>query len=435
MYETARPQSILLVDDNDVNRQLVRHILADSYPLVYEAADGNECLRAMEQHDVDLVLLDLNMPQKSGFEVLIEMQAMTGKRNPAVIVVSADSDPTTISRTFQLGAADYVTTPFNRYELLARVRTHLALHNREQELEERVQARTAELLESNRRLQETHGQLLQAEKMASLGQLAAGVAHEINNPVGYIGSNMDTLGNYFSDLLALIEAYQQVESSIGDIDLKDKLQELKCVLNLDFLKEDIPHLVDESLQGVDRVRQIVADLKGFSHPRQQQWQRVNLHDTVNSALNIVHGQLKYKAEIVRQFGELPDIECIAPQINQVLVNLLVNAGQAIAKHGTVTIATGTADSLEKPATGAVFVSVSDTGIGMSAQTQMKIFDPFFTSKPVGEGTGLGLSVSYGIVQHHRGEIRVDSTPGRGSCFTLILPIDQPGLPAAVKPVA
>ncbi|TQV71796.1 response regulator [Exilibacterium tricleocarpae] len=427
MYKPPRPQSILLVDDNDVNRQLVRHILADTYPLVYEAADGNECLATLQKYDIDLVLLDLNMPEKSGFEVLTELQRNGAKRNPAVIVVSADSDPASISRTFQLGAADYVTTPFNRYELLARVHTHLALHNREQELEERVQERTAELMETNRRLQETHGQLLQAEKMVSLGQLAAGVAHEINNPVGYISSNMDTLRAYFDDLLAVLDAYQETEESINNIQIKDELQELKCRLNLDFLKEDIPHLVDESLQGVRRVKQIVADLKGFSHPEQQEWQQVDLHDTINSALNIVHGQLKYKAEVVKQFGELPPIECIAPQINQVLVNLLVNAGQAIEGRGTITLVTGLATDIKTRVAGdAVFVSVSDTGIGMSADTQMRIFDPFFTSKPVGEGTGLGLSVSYGIIENHRGEILVDSRPQQGSCFTLILPVTQTG---------
>ncbi len=414
-------QAILLVDDNDLNRRLVRHILSDTYTTIYEATNGNECLASLDKHDIDLVLLDLNMPEKSGYDVLTELQQRQKTNStPTVIVVSAESDPNSISHTFQLGAADYVATPFNREELLARVRTHLALHNREQELEQRVQERTAELMDSNRRLKETHGQLLQAEKMASLGQLAAGVAHEINNPVGFINSNLGMLEEYFNDLMQLLDTYEKNESCISSPDVLDQLQELKCRINLNHLKTDIRELVNESLQGVKRVTQIVADLKGFSHPEQQEWKRMDIQAIVNSALNIVHGELKYKAEIIKRYNDPEPIECIAPQINQVLINLLINAGQAIRDKGTITITTGALEAGEPR----VFVSILDTGMGIPTEIQKKIFDPFFTIKPVGEGTGLGLSVSYGIIQNHRGEIHVESQPNQGSCFTVILPVNQ-----------
>ncbi|MBB3167282.1 response regulator [Simiduia aestuariiviva] len=418
-------QAILLVDDNDINRRLVRHILADEFPEVYEAVNGLECLSQLTKYAVDLVLLDLNMPEKSGFEVLEELPTLSLTRTPTVIVLSADNDPETISRAFHLGAADYVSTPFNRDELLARVRTHLAMHNREQYLEQRVDERTRELQAMNARLQEATAQLIQAEKMVSLGQLAAGVAHEINNPVGYINSNLDTLHAYLGDLWRLVESYEALESELPDSELLRDLRLLKQRLDLPYLREDCSHIIDESRQGVAHVKQIVSDLKGFAHPEQKAWQEVDLHQLLRSSLNIVSNELKYKCEVVLNLGELVPIQCIGPQISQVLLNLLVNAGQSMADFGRIEVRSGVEDAGDY-----VWLSIEDNGKGMALDVQRKIFDPFFTTKPVGEGTGLGLSVSYGIIQMHRGEIQVQSTPGCGSCFTLRLPVIQPNLPSA-----
>jgi signal transduction histidine kinase len=413
------PESILLVDDNEINRRLVSYILSADYGAVQEAADGHQCLEALANQNFDLVLLDLNMPNKSGFEVLEELQLVSSPRSPVVIVLSADNDPETISRSFQLGAADYLTTPFNRDELLARVKTHLALHNREQYLEERVQKRTAALMETNQRLKEATSQLIQAEKMASLGQLAAGVAHEINNPVGYINSNLDTLRAYTKDLLEMIEAYRKFEMSPNDASMGETLRELRKKIDLDFLQKDIHHLIVESLQGVNHVKQIVSDLKGFSHPEEKEWQKVDLNEVIDSSLNIVNNELKYKAEVIKHYGELPPLQCITPQIKQVLVNLLVNAGQAIDERGSITIETGCDEDKQN-----IYIHIQDTGQGIDDDTLQKIFDPFFTTKPVGQGTGLGLSVSYGIIQSHRGTISVASEKGKGSRFTIKLPVNQ-----------
>ena len=413
-------QAILLVDDNPVNRQLVKRILAGNYPDVQEATNGRECLAALNQRDFDLVLLDLNMPEMSGFDVLRALPELAIKRIPAVIVLSADSDPAAISQSFQLGAADYVTTPFKRDELLARVKTHLALFSREQYLEERVMARTAELLATNHQLKAANRKLLQAEKMASLGQLAAGVAHEINNPVGYINSNLDTLKAYVGDLLELLNLYQGSDSQLPDSGLKNTLQAAKKRIDLDFLSNDIQHLIDESLQGVSRVKQIVNDLKDFSYPEELEWQLFDIHQGINSTLNIVHNELKYKADVETRLGRIPEVECIGPQINQVLLNLLVNAGQAMTHFGKIIIETG-----HHTGTDQVFIKVTDSGSGIPTEIQQKVFDPFFTTKAVGEGTGLGLSVSYGIVQAHGGSIEVESREGQGSTFTLTLPVKQP----------
>ncbi len=413
------PESILLVDDNAVNRRLVRYILSNDYEGVQEATDGEECLTALSQHPFDLVLLDLNMPKISGFEVLKELKSANMPRSPAIIVLSADNDPDTISRALRLGAADYLTTPFNRDELLARVKTHLALHNREQYLEERVQKRTAALMETNQRLKEATHQLIQAEKMASLGQLAAGVAHEINNPVGYINSNLDTLSSYTKDILGLIEHYRKLEDSPDDKALAELVREDRQRIDLDFLQDDIKHLIKESLQGVSHVKQIVSDLKGFAHPEEKEWQTVDLNEVIDSTLNIVNNELKYKTEVVKKYSDIPPLECITPQIKQVLLNLLVNAGHAIDEHGKITIATELDDSKQN-----VQIHIEDTGQGIGEENRKKIFDPFFTTKPVGQGTGLGLSVSYGIMQSHRGSIDVVSEEGKGSCFTLTLPLHQ-----------
>ncbi len=413
------PESILLVDDNEINRRLVSYILSNDYGAVQEAADGHQCLEALATQSFDLVLLDLNMPNKSGFEVLEELQLASTPRSPAVIVLSADNDPETISRSFQLGAADYLTTPFNRDELLARVKTHLALHNREQYLEERVQKRTAALMETNQRLKETTSQLIQAEKMASLGQLAAGVAHEINNPVGYINSNLGTLQAYVADFLEMIAGYKEFEKNPNDTAIIEHLHTLRKKVDLDFLQEDIQHLITESMQGVKHVKQIVSDLKGFSHPEEKEWQTIDLNEVIDSSLNIVNNELKYKAEIIKRYGELPPLRCITPQIKQVLVNLLVNAGQAIDERGSITIETESAPDKQS-----IYIHIQDTGHGIDDDTLQKIFDPFFTTKAVGQGTGLGLSVSYGIIQSHRGTISVASEQGEGSRFTIKLPVNQ-----------
>ncbi|UTA48616.1 response regulator [Simiduia sp. 21SJ11W-1] len=420
-------QAILLVDDNDINRKLVRHILADEYPELYEASNGLQCLALLREQPVDLVLLDLNMPEKSGFEVLEELPDLPLSRSPTVIVLSADNEPNTISRAFHLGAADYVSTPFNRDELLARVRTHLALHNREQHLEQRVQERTQELQTANARLQEATAQLIQAEKMVSLGQLAAGVAHEINNPVGYINSNLDTLNAYLGDLWRLLEAYEGLEAELPASEALQDLQQLKARLDLTYLREDCAHIISESRQGVAHVKQIVSDLKGFAHPEQKAWQEVDLHQLLRSSLNIVSNELKYKCDVELRLGELVPVQCIGPQISQVLLNLLVNASQAMTEFGRIEVRSGF-----DAAQDCVWLSISDNGKGMTQEVQRKIFDPFFTTKPVGEGTGLGLSVSYGIIQMHRGEIQVESKPGEGSCFTLRLPRVQPDVSTSAQ---
>ncbi|HCS41672.1 MAG TPA: hybrid sensor histidine kinase/response regulator [Pseudomonas sp.] len=262
-------------------------------------------------------------------------------------------------------------------------------------------------------------QLVQSEKLASLGQLAAGVAHEINNPIGFISSNLGTLDGYFKQLQEMLDAYRDAEEAIGSSELVERLQQLRERIELEFLRDDIPLLIKESKEGISRVGQIVKNLKDFSRvDSNQEWQWANLQQGIESTLNIVANELKYKADVVKDYQVLPDIECLPSQINQVIMNLIVNASQAIGpERGTLTLRTGLAVET-------VWIEVEDTGSGIAPQCLPKIFDPFFTTKPVGQGTGLGLSLSYGIVKKHRGEISVRSEVGVGTTFRVELPVRQ-----------
>ncbi len=277
--------------------------------------------------------------------------------------------------------------------------------------------RNAELTELNAKLSMAQEQLMQSEKLASIGQLAAGVAHEINNPIGYIFSNFNTLSTYIENLFDMLTAYEGAEASIKQPDIRASLEAMREKVELEFLKEDIPVLMDESKEGIVRVRKIVQDLKDFSRVQgSQDWQWANLHQGIDSTLNIVSNEVKYKADVVKQYGNIPDIECLPSQINQVVMNMLVNAAHAIGpERGTITIRTENQGEN-------VLLEISDTGGGISKENLSRIFDPFFTTKPVGQGTGLGLSLSYGIIQKHNGQIDVESEPGRGTCFRIVLPV-------------
>ena len=271
----------------------------------------------------------------------------------------------------------------------------------------------------NKQLEEAHNQLLQSEKLASIGQLAAGVAHEINNPVGYINSNMASLKGYASDLISVIDLFSEYyeQSQSDNIELKNTLAKKIKDVDLNFIKTDLHSLIDESLEGVSRVKKIVNDLKDFSHVDDMEMQWADLHKGLDSTLNIVHNELKYKADIIKNYGEIPEVECIASQINQVFMNVLVNAAHAIEKHGTITVATGLSNDF-------VWIKIQDTGTGIPEDKINRIFDPFYTSKPVGSGTGLGLSLSYTIIEKHHGKIEVESTVGSGSTFTIRLPVQN-----------
>ncbi|MBU1426654.1 MAG: bacteriohemerythrin [Gammaproteobacteria bacterium] len=307
---------------------------------------------------------------------------------------------------------------------------HEALRILNEQLEQRVKERTSDLEQANQHLQTNNvelkqlneklesaqTQLLQSEKMASIGQLAAGVAHEINNPVGFVNSNLGTLGKYITSMFSVIAAYETAEARVGS-NTCPEVSQVKKTADFNYLKEDIPSLLKESQDGLARVTRIVQDLKDFSHVDESNWQHANLEQGMDSTLNVVANEIKYKADVVKQYAGLPDVECMPSQLNQVFMNMLMNAAQAIDQKGTITVRTGKSGD-------EVWVEVEDTGKGIAPENLNRIFDPFYTTKPIGKGTGLGLSLSYGIVQKHHGRFEVKSQVGKGSTFRVWLPLRQ-----------
>ena len=281
------------------------------------------------------------------------------------------------------------------------------------------QQQAAALRQAFDELKRTQEQLVNAEKMASIGQLTAGVAHEINNPVGYLHSNLNTLVQYVGDVLRVVTSYEAALPAITDPAVKASIEQIKTETDFAFLLEDIPKLLSESQEGTQRVRKIVQDLKDFAHAgNNEEWQWVDLRNSLERTLNIVHNELKYKATVACSYDDLPEIRCLPGQLNQVFVNLLVNAGHAIEANGQVGVSARQVGEQ-------VWVEISDTGCGMAPEVVGRIFEPFFTTKPVGKGTGLGLSISYGIVKKHGGHIEVDSEVGRGTTFRIVLPVSGP----------
>lgn len=277
------------------------------------------------------------------------------------------------------------------------------------------------------KLQEAQQQLLQAEKMASVGQLAAGIAHEINNPIGFVNSNMNSLQTYVKTLFDVIDQTAQVIDQIElPAESRQKLANINKVADLDFVKEDFTDLVRESLDGLKRVKDIVQSLKDFSHVGETEWQEADIHQGIDSTLNIVKNEIKYKASIEKRYGVLPPVQCIISQLNQVFMNLFINAAHAIKEKGVIAINTGTET---KEGVDYVWIKVTDTGGGIAPENLNRIFEPFFTTKPVGSGTGLGLSLAYGIIKKHNGQISVQSAVGKGTRFTIYLPVRQAQPPA------
>ena len=272
--------------------------------------------------------------------------------------------------------------------------------------------------QNERMLQQMQGQIIQQEKMASIGQLAAGVAHEINNPMGFITSNLTSLGKYAAKLDEYIAALLQSLGSCPNHPGMAEIDALRQKLKVDYIISDVCELINESLDGANRVRRIVQDLKSFSRVDQAECCRTNLNELLDTTINIAWNELKYIATLDRNFGEIPDILCYPQQLNQVFLNLLINAAQAMEKQGNIIVRTwGNNDN--------IFVSIADTGKGMPEEVKQRIFEPFFTTKEAGKGTGLGLSISADIVRKHGGEITVESQAGVGTTFVVMLPVKNP----------
>jgi two-component system, NtrC family, sensor kinase len=291
----------------------------------------------------------------------------------------------------------------------------------------KVEAQNTELKNTLKRLEDTQAQMIQSEKMASIGQLAAGLAHEINNPTGFVSSNLKTLLDYQADITRLVEKYHELIADIktdGDNDripasIHQRIQDINAFENdvdINYIMEDITDLIGDCREGTDRIKKIVIDLKDFAHPGEDKIQSMDINAGLESTLNVVNNEIKYKATVQKLFGDIPTVKGYPQQLNQVFMNILVNAAQAIENKGEIVVETLNVQDH-------VHIVISDTGSGIPQENLQKIFDPFFTTKDVGKGTGLGMNIAYNIVAKHKGTIAVESEVGKGTTFTIKIPVD------------
>ncbi len=299
-----------------------------------------------------------------------------------------------------------------------------------QEAEHLLEEKSRQLYQANEKLQKQYqdlqqaqSQLLQSEKMASIGQLAAGVAHEINNPIGFISSNLNSLETYIDDICKMITTYESFLSISNKPSnminqLIDEAKIVRETIDLDYILEDLKDLINESIEGTDRVRKIVADLRDFSHIDKPDLEELDINHLIEKTINVASNELKYKANVVNNFEKIPTIYGYGGKLNQVFLNLLINAAQSIEHCGTITVSTGHKENI-------VWIEITDTGKGIPQENLSKIFNPFFTTKEIGKGTGLGLNLSYNIIESHQGNITVQSEVGQGTTFRIELPITGP----------
>ena len=422
------PEEIVSIDAEfrivSVNLSFVKRIGLD-----LKAAIGTFCFQkeywSMADFRIQAVMAQARDVFNTGLPILIREtteEGVQGKRHVELHLLPIKDDT---GKVVQVAIVSRDVTDEQR-----KADQIIVLNQRLQSAFFQIQEKNIKLADTLKELKETQSQMVQAEKMASIGQLAAGVAHEINNPVGFVSSNLKSLTDYQQDLRQILSAYSQLMvrlSSLKDsgLDLPEiealaaQLQEMAKDLDIEYILEDIPNLIAESREGLGRIKKIVLDLKDFSHPGEDVLKLSDLNLNLDSTLNIVWNELKYKATIFKEYSaELPQVKCYPQQLNQVFMNILVNAAQAIEKQGEIRIVT-------REAAGFVEIVISDTGQGIPKENLTKIFDPFFTSKEVGKGTGLGLNVAYNIIKKHQGTIDVQSEVGIGTTFTVRIPVNGP----------
>ncbi|MCD4720243.1 MAG: response regulator [Desulfobacula sp.] len=418
---------VLIAEDDYVSRLLVKKAVNKIGHDVLEAENGKLALQLFLEHKPDMIISDWMMPEMDGIELCRRIRASDKKTYSYIMLLTAKDKMTDLVEVFEAGADDYIIKPFKPDELRSRIKTGeriVKLESEHHELQEELIGKNKKLDETLANLKMTQSQILQAEKMASIGQLAAGVAHEINNPIGFISSNLDALNDYMEDLGVLVNHFQKLEKTVKDanqdnlsIEIKQQIQtisEFEEQIEIEYLKNDIPELLKDCREGTDRVGKIVGDLKSFAHPGNDEQMLIDINKGLESTLNVVNNEIKYKATITKNLGDIPMVEGYPQKLNQVFMNILVNAAQAIKEKGEIKIQT-------KKEGRYVVISISDTGCGIKKEHLSKIFDPFFTTKEIGKGTGLGMNIAYNIIKEHKGKIDVKSIAGKGTIFTIILP--------------
>jgi signal transduction histidine kinase len=406
---------ILIVDDEQSIRQLFSTYLGETY-LCETAGDAQAALDALERQQFGLVLTDVHMPGLGGIELLRRVVDLYP--DTAVIIVSGINRTQRVIDAMRVGAFDYLIKPCDLEVLSLSVERALerrVLLRNSLRYKRDLENRNAELAEQKAHLVRLQAQMVHAEKMASLGLLAAGVAHELNNPAGFIYSNIDVLRLYVERLERCLFAYERLTLTADDA---DRIARLKTEVDYDNVVDELGAVLSDCYLGAQRIKDVVQNLRLFSRLDEAEVKEIDIHEGIEATVRLLAHYFKSGGiALERDYGELPRVNCYAAQLNQVWMNLLMNAVQAIGNaDGRIRIRTRHVDEI-------VRVEISDNGGGISANDLKSIFDPFFTTKPVGEGTGLGLAIVHGIVQQHGGDITIDTVAGQGTTFGVSLPID------------
>jgi signal transduction histidine kinase len=425
-------KNILVVDDTPDNLRLLSAMLTAHGFEVRKALNGKMALTACQMVLPDLILLDINMPGMDGYQVCQQLKADDKTCEVPVIFISALDDVVDKVKAFDVGGVDYIAKPFHGAEVVLRIENQINLRL----LQVKLQEKNFLLQQAIDNLQASQVKQIQNEKMVALGQLVAGLAHEINNPISFIYGNLQYAGQYVQDLVNIIEVYQQEYPKPTP-----KIQEIAKDIDLNFVIKDLQDLIGAMYRGSDRIREIVLALQHFSRHDEAEMKRVNIHEDIENTLVMLQHRLRETADrpeivIIKDYGNLPLVSCYASELNQAFMHLLNNAIDAIEERvenqsspfyfllttPQIRIHTEVTDL------NMVKIAIADSGVGIEESLRSRLFDPFFTTKPVGKGSGLGLSISYQIiVQKHRGNITYNSSVGKGAEFAIEIPIEQPDI--------
>jgi len=420
---------ILVVDDNPTNLAVISQALRTEGWQVRIAVDGEDALSKVAQNPPELILLDVQMPGIDGFEVCKRLKADEATSDIPIIFMTALSDTDSKVKGLALGAVDYIAKPFEQQEAIARVRVHLQLRHLTQTLEEQVRDRTQALSQALEELQHSHLQVIQSEKMSALGNLVAGVAHEINNPIGCVVGNVRAVEANIRDLFGVIDLYGRHFPNPG-AEIEDELE----TVDLDYLREDLPKLVKAMRDGSDRIVSISRSLSTFSRADTDRKQAFNLHEGIDSTILILRHRLKDdehrpEIQVLIDYGNLPLVECFPGQINQVFMNILANAIDALDELNQGRSSTDIESNPNRITIKTILVGeqvqiyIADNGPGMPEEVRSRIFDHLYTTKTVGKGTGLGLAIAQQIIEEkHGGTIEVNSKLGKGTTFMIQIPV-------------
>jgi two-component system, NtrC family, sensor kinase len=415
---------VLLIDDQMIISEAVCRILSTVENLIFDyTIEPSQALQKAIAISPTVILLDMVMPDIDGLMLLRWFRAHPATREIPIVMLSNQEDAKLKAQAFAEGANDYLIKLPDTVEFIARIRYHSRAYNNLKALttaKVTAQLQARQLEDTLKELQNTQVQLIQTEKMSSLGKMVAGLAHEINNPINFIYGNFPHLQNHIQGLLNLVELYQQKFP-----DENEEMQEQIEETNLEFIRYDLPKILASMKVGTERIREIVLSMRNFSRLDQAEKKAVNIHDGIESTLLLLNHRLKEGIAITKEYGNLPMIDCYPAQLNQVFMNILSNAIDALIEQKQQTdkqilIKTVLTDDHT------VKISIKDNGMGIKPEIQQKIFDPFFTTKPINQGTGLGLAISYQIIDKHQGKIHLTSEPGCGTQFTIEIPVSMTG---------